>query len=198
MAASRLTCSSTWWLCQKAAVDTSWSQTPVSLLVKHCSEASKPVLGYLGISSYHNTSGQEATWAITKVRVQAHLETLQTASVLEWATVPHAFRAPRENSAPYWQAIFLWRCLHPHPATGIPPSLGILCPQLLGLSDLLADVMVFCHWETSFRWICFQSVSSFDLLTSVELQEGIIYNHHISITSYQHLQYSFNKTFWSP
>lgn len=155
MAASTFTCSSMPWLCQKAAVDTSWCQTPVSLLVRHCSEASKPVLGYLGISGYHNTKWSRSHTGNNKGQSTSTSWDLETASVLEWATVPCASRAPRENSATYWQAIFLWRCLHPHPAIGIPPSLGILCPQLIGVSDLLADVMVFCYWATSFSWICF-------------------------------------------
>lgn len=47
-------CSSIPWLCQKAAVGTSWRQIPVSLLVRHFSEAIKPALCYLGIFGHHN------------------------------------------------------------------------------------------------------------------------------------------------
>lgn len=128
----------------------------------------------------------------------ACLKTWQTASVFEWATASFAPRAPRESSATYWQAAVLWRRSHPHPASGLPLSLVILCPQLLGLSDLLADVMVFLLLGNIFQLNLFSSVSSSDLLTSVELQEGIMYNHHTIITSYQHLQYSFNKKFCIP
>lgn len=61
------TCSPMSQLCRKATADTSCHQT-VSPQVRLCSEASKLPLGYLASSGYHNTNGQEARWAILKVR----------------------------------------------------------------------------------------------------------------------------------
>lgn len=172
--------------------------SPVSLLVRHCSEASKTVQGYLGLSGYHNTNDQEARWAITKVRAQAHLETLQ-----------RSFSFGVSHSPLYCQGSY-------RKLSHILP--GYISLKVFTLSSCNCYSSLFRYpvspafWLVWFGCWCyvflllgiilqlnlFLSVSSFDLVTSVELQEGIIHNHHTSTTSCQHLQQSSNKTFGSP